>query len=259
MLKLLVQKYLLIGLGALCVGLFGKLEYDAIWPAPQPLPIDATVSITDFKGTTGGTGVVISTSSSESTVLTNKHVCQLVQHGGLVHSKVGVHIVDSYFESNQHDLCALTVSQDLKTHADVAESAPKAMDEATTIGHPLLLPTIVSKGYFLDKKRIALQVGSRPCTEDEKKADGVLSEFFCMISGMPVYREFDSIVVYTTIQPGSSGSAVYNSDHKIAALIFAGSSDFGYGLAVPHEYIVNFLRKEIRSGKFTSVNSSAKE
>lgn len=58
-------------------------------------------------------------------------------------------------------------------------------------------------------------------------------------------KTYEAILVSATIQPGSSGSAVYNLDGEISAVIFAGAGDFGYGFAVPHSYVYKFLALEV--------------
>ncbi len=59
-------------------------------------------------------------------------------------------------------------------------------------------------------------------------------------------KSYEAIAVSNTIQPGSSGSSVYNRRERIGAVIFAGAGDFGYGFAVPHEYVYNFIHMEVK-------------
>jgi len=118
-------------------------------------------------------------------------------------------------------------------------------DSATVSGHPKLLPNIITRGHFSGKMVISLVTDVKPCTGKEQSAQDV---FFCSLLGVkPVIKTLETIVVSATIQPGSSGSAVYNSNGDIGAVIFAGAGDFGYGVAVPHEFIKTFLEQELRT------------
>lgn len=206
---------------------------------------DATVMITNTQGNSGGSGVIIESSSTLSSVLTNAHVCGVVKFGGLVTNTSGVSgVVRSYKISEAHDLCLILVSSDLGANTSLAYSSPKKYDRATISGHPRLLPNILTFGHFSSKKIVQVMMGSRSCTEsDYADPDKAL---FCMFTGhLPLIKTYEAIVVSATIQPGSSGSGVFTSDHKLGALVFAGSGDLGYALAVPFEYIDFFLTREL--------------
>jgi hypothetical protein len=58
-------------------------------------------------------------------------------------------------------------------------------------------------------------------------------------------------LVTATISPGSSGSAVYNSDMELSGVVFAGSGDLGYAWTVPYEYVRGFLLKESKHIKYS--------
>jgi hypothetical protein len=49
--------------------------------------------------------------------------------------------------------------------------------------------------------------------------------------------------------PGSSGSAIYNSDEEVSALVFAGGN--GFTSAVPYEYIMDFIKNLYLSSNIT--------
>ena len=204
-----------------------------------------TVKITNLAGNAGGSGSIISHKKSESSILTNAHVCGVVKNGGLVHTTSGQSaMVVSYKTSSVHDLCVLTVAKDLGFSAEVSSSAPKPYDEAIVSGHPRLLPNIITKGHFSGKMLITLVTDVQPC---DGKEENPQDQFFCQVFGVkPTIKTFETIVVSATIQPGSSGSAVYNKDGEISAVIFAGAGDFGYGVAVPLEYVQTFLDTELR-------------
>lgn len=207
----------------------------------------ATVMITNLTRNSGGSGVVLQSSETLSHVLTNAHVCGVVKNGGLVSGTTGRSgFVISYAISKTHDLCLIEVAADLGASTKIAANAPQPYDEATISGHPHLLPNIVTKGHFSGKQVIQVMIGSRPCTlEESQNSDTGL--FCALIGRLPVVRSYEAIVVSATIQPGSSGSGIFNSNHELSALVFAGAGDLGYAFAVPHEYISFFLAHELSS------------
>lgn len=202
-----------------------------------------TAMITNFAGNSGGTGVVLTSNATESTVLTNKHVCEVAEYGGLVTTDKHKATVTSYRESEVHDLCLITVNANLEVNTEVAENAPELYDEVTISGHPQLLSTILTKGNFSSKEVIEVMAGMRKCTKDEQ--EGQLAMLCAFLGGIPVIKTYNAIVSSALIQPGSSGSAAWNSRGKIAALVFAGSGNIGYSHLVPVEYLNNFLKNEL--------------
>lgn len=208
---------------------------------------DATVMITNLSKNSGGSGVVLFSTETLSHVLTNAHVCGVVKNGGIVTTTTGRSgFVVSFTTSKTHDLCLIDVAADLGAFTRVANNPPNIYDEATISGHPHLLPNIVTKGHFSGKQIIPVMIGSRTCTESEStNSDTAL---FCALVGrLPIIRSYEAIVVSATIQPGSSGSGIFNSNHDLSALVFAGAGDLGYAFAVPQEYIEFFLHHELSS------------
>lgn len=205
----------------------------------------STVKVTNLASNSGGSGTIVSASETESLILTNAHVCGVVKNGGLIHtSDSKTHFVVSYRISQIHDLCLISTSANLGSYSSVSSSAPAKFDESIVAGHPRLLPTILTKGYFSDKLVIRIMAGVRECTEAEKLDQNTAP--FCSIFGVvPIIKTYETIVVSSLIQPGSSGSGIY-SNGKISAVIFAGSGDLGFGLAVPHEFVYNFLENEVK-------------
>lgn len=218
---------------------------------------DATVMITNLKKNSGGSGVILQSSPSESIVLTNAHVCGVVKFGGVVTSSSGIPaFVTHYKVSKVHDLCLISVSTDLNASTKLAYSPPKKYDRATISGHPKLLPNILTFGHFSDKLIVQVMIGSRDCTPEEYADPD--TALFCIFTGhLPVVKTYESIVVSATIQPGSSGSGVFDSNHRLAALVFAGSGDLGYALAVPFEYIDFFINTEISALPLETPNTTS--
>lgn len=212
-------------------------------------PEDFTVKITNLARSSGGSGSIVFSSPDSASVLTNGHVCEVVRSGGYVTSNLGEGIVVDYRISKQHDLCLIDVSSSLgekSTH--LSPTPPRKFDDEVVSGHPRLLPTIITKGQFSEKQIIQVTIGFRDCTQGEIESPE--TGLFCVVVGkLPIIKAYESIIVSSLIQPGSSGSAVYNSLGEITAVIFAGSGEIGYGMAVPHEYIAEFLYREVQDLK----------
>lgn len=203
-----------------------------------------SVMITRYDGRSGGTGVIISSKKNESKILTNKHVCQVIQQGGIVRTDNKKAAVRYYQESNIHDLCLITVNTDFKVNTVLAKSAPEIYDDAIVSGHPRLLSNIVTYGHFSGYELISITTGLRQCLPEEITNPN--TQGLCMLlGGIPVIKNYEAQVVSNTIQPGSSGSAVFNKEGELSGLVFAGSGDFGYGHIVSYEYIVSFFEIEL--------------
>lgn len=229
----------------------GALVLAGLWSAltapPTPRPEDATVMIVGNNKRGGGTGVVISSSASESKILTNAHVCRLVVRGGLViNPKQEQHTVASYRVSKEHDLCLVTVAADLHANTKVASVAAELTSAAKIAGHPALLPMVVTRGHYSDTQIIRVLTGARKCEEKdlEDESLGLLCTLFRGV--LPVIKTYEAQLVTATIMPGSSGSAVYNDKGELTNVVFAGSGDIGYAFTVPHGYVANFLNNELK-------------
>lgn len=163
----------------------------------------------------GGTGVTLYSSIIASSVLTNRHVCEAIRHGGHVLKDSGEKFeIINFRESQVHDLCLILVSGNLNGGVTLASSAPAPYDDAIVSGHPHLMPTVIMQGHFTHKVKINIMMDPTPM---EAQALSVL------------------------IGPGSSGSAVYNGRGELAGMVFAGMGMIGFAYIVPYEYISYFL------------------
>lgn len=203
-----------------------------------------TVKVTNMSANHGGTGIILRSGDSNSYVLTNSHVCGVVESGGLVSGEAGQFMVTGYKRSLSHDLCIIRVSGDLGANAKVASRPPDLYNEDASIsGHPGLMPNVITRGHFSGKSVITILVGVRACTEAEASSED--TALICgLLGGIPILKQFQSTLVTATIMPGSSGSGVYNSDDELSGVAFAGAGDLGYAWTVPYEYMKNFLNKE---------------
>jgi S1-C subfamily serine protease len=225
--------------------LIGVTAFALLLSAPKTNDIvNSAVMITNMAKNSGGTGIVIESSETRSYVLTNSHVCRVVEAGGLVAGRAGTFMVSSYKHSLAHDLCMITVDGNLKASTKLADHAPtQYYSQAFIAGHPSLMPTIVTTGHFSGRETITVMTGIRACTTEDftnpEKAIACL-----LMGGIPTVRSYDSVLVSATIMPGSSGSGVYNSDKDLAGVAFAGSGPLGYAWTVPFESVYNFLNVE---------------
>lgn len=216
----------------------------ACGPRLVPSHEASTVSVTELSSRSGGSGTIIYSDANQSLVLTNAHVCGVVVRGGLVHNNLGrAASVVAYRVSQIHDLCLISVESNLGPAAHISLKPPARYSKSLAVGHPRLLPTISTPGQFSDNIMVQVITGERVCTDAEKtdEATGMLCTFF---GGLPIIKNYEAATTSSLIQPGSSGSAIYGEDGGISAVVFAGSGDIGYGMAVPYEYVVNFIMNE---------------
>lgn len=213
--------------------------------------ISNSVSITNNESNSGGSGTVLKSSDSASYVLTNSHVCEVAEEGGLVHGEAGTFAVAGLKHSKEHDLCLIKVMGNLQASTKLAkQGAVPYRSEASISGHPSLYPTVVTKGHFSGRETIQVMTGVEECTKEmvEKNPDILMMCIF--MGGIPVVKNYESILVSATIMPGSSGSGVFNKDNELTGVAFAGSGELGYAWTVPYEYVRNFLLVESKSMKF---------
>jgi len=203
---------------------------------------NVSVMIVNLAENSGGSGVILSSSPFRSRILTNKHICRIIEKGGYVIHNGQEFMVDTYKKYPKHDLCLITVIYDLGVNTKVASHRPANFSEVNVTGHPGLMPPVLTKGYFSGRERIQLITGLKKCTEKTPIRYRIYCLFF---GGLPIVESFDAQLVTATISPGSSGSGVFNKEGELSGLVFAGrGKGLGYGYIVPHEYIVNFLREE---------------
>lgn len=214
--------------------------------------ISNSVSITNNESNSGGSGTVLRSSDAASYVLTNSHVCEVAEEGGLVHGEAGTFAVAGLKHSKQHDLCLIKVYGNLRASAKLASSGPADKRASATIsGHPSLYPTVVTKGHFSGRETIQVMTGFEECTEETIEKGGLDAALMCLFfGGIPVVKNYDSVLVSATIMPGSSGSGVFNKDNELTGVVFAGSGELGYAWTVPYEYVREFVNVESKSLKF---------
>jgi len=205
---------------------------------------ETSVRILNLEMTSGGTGSIFRSFSNATHILTNKHICRLIEPGGIVDYKGNQYFITHYKKFKQHDLCLVRISINLNINLEVDTSIVKESSKVIVSGHPSLLPHIATIGHLSERQDIDLIVGVRLCTEEDLKRDPLSCMFF---GGMPVVKTLDSQLISNLIKPGNSGSAVFNGDGKITGVVFAGTGrDFSYGFIVPQIYLFYFLQNAHR-------------
>lgn len=236
-----IKSYIAVALALVGVVVLG---YGVSQTRPARLPQNNTefaktsAMITLVSRSAGGSGVILKSTANLSTILTNKHICQLVQVGGTVITDQGTYPVKTYRIYTKHDLCLIEVQANLHENNQLAQEAPVTYSQSTIAGHPSLLPTMITRGHFANKLTIQLMVDTEKCDGKEKGQDAFMCAFFGV---KPVVISLEAQPTTALIMPGSSGSGVFNEKGEVAGLVFAGGEGLSYGLIVPFEYVKDFL------------------
>ena len=200
---------------------------------------DTSVRIYNLNMNSGGTGSILKSTKSGSHILTNKHVCRLIEPGGYVVREGKRYLVTHYKKFSDHDLCLVRVKANFGINLQVSKTLAQPTDKVFVSGHPNLLPHIVTEGHLSDAMNVTLIVGIKKCEAGDIKKDPMTCVLF---GGMPVIKSFEAQVVSSLIKPGSSGSAVFNDKGEITGVVFAGSGrGFSHGFIVPQKYLLYFL------------------
>lgn len=214
-----------------------------------------TVRVVNKAKNSGGSGAIVSSGAGGSLILTNSHVCEVVEKGGYVTKEGNAYSVIAYKRSPDHDLCLVKVKQNLGIQTKVARFSPKINQTTIVSGHPRLLPNIITVGHLTDKIRINVMIGVEECTEEE-----MLTDYECHFFGVkPIIKPYNSQLVSNLIQPGNSGSSVFNKNGEIIAVIFAGGGDLSFGFVVPHMYVSYFMQTHSGYGWNTPSTSKKKK
>lgn len=216
---------------------------------------EVTVMITDDSGSSGGSGVIFRSGSSQSYVLTNSHVCEgLDETGGVVATSKGKYPVEQFKRSKVHDICLIRVIADLGVSTKLAGRRPGFGEEIRVSGHPNLLPSMTTVGYSSSDLEITLLVGMEKCSEEDFTRTPGACVFF---GGFPVIKNFTAMSSSAMIAPGNSGSGVFNTKGEIVGLAFAGvGRGVSHGLIVPLEHLKRFVSHEHLRLSWVSANKA---
>jgi len=189
----------------------------------------------------GGTGVVYYSSTEETVVLTNQHVCEGIKDGGFALNKGTKHEILGFKESKLHDLCYIKVKGDLGRGVKVAPEAPMINSKIYISGHPNLYPHVLSEGYVTETIKVNIATGSKPCDKQTAKENPI----DCIFNGDYDMVRREGLLVTALISPGSSGSGVFDENDELVGLAFAASSgNLGYALVVPWKFLNYFVKVE---------------
>lgn len=240
------MKKLIAGLLLLCLFFIPRVsaekETKYFHPKTNKQLLSIVVKIMNPEETSGGTGFIYRSDYNGSWVLTNLHVCSVVAQGGVMedakHIKYLINprnmIGDIY-----HDLCAIKMQHNWGINLKLASHDIEAGDDMTVVGHPSLLPTIITKGIASEKMVIDVVDGHRPCTEEEKTSPNY--GLLCMFGDIPIVIKREAQLISTLIMGGSSGSPVFDSKGNLKAVIFAGGGQLSFSFAVPWDYLKSFI------------------
>lgn len=243
-------KYLIISLLTLPTVTFASVKVPK-----TPLSLsEVTVMISDKSKKSGGSGVIFRSGESSSLILTNSHVCEGFERGGVVTASTGEYAIERFKRSKEHDICMVQVIANLGVSTRLADKSPSFGDEIRISGHPNLLPVMTTVGHSSKNLEITMLVGQEKCSDEEVESNPFLCIFF---GGMPVIKNYTAMSSSVMIAPGNSGSGVFNSRGEIVGLAFAGvGRGISHGLIVPLDHIRRFTSVEYPKLKWTEANSS---
>jgi len=200
---------------------------------------ETSVRIIDVKMKSGGTGSILQSTEKATYILTNKHVCRLIEQGGNVLYKDEMTKITHYKKFPEHDLCLIRIEANLKVSLKISQDPAKVSDVSIVSGHPNLLPHLSSQGHLSEIKEIELLAGVIPCEGKEGE-----NPLFCIfLGGMPVITKLEAQLISNLVMPGSSGSAVFNTKGEVIGVVFAGNGEgLSYGYMVPQLPLLYFTQ-----------------
>lgn len=192
----------------------------------------------------GGTGSIFKSFKSGSHILTNKHVCRIIEQGGYVVRGKKRYLITHYKKFPDHDLCLVRVPTNFDINLVIADGQAQQSQASLVSGHPSLLPHILTKGHLSAEMTIKLVTGIKDCDKSDYERSPMKCMFF---RGIPVVKDFEARVVSNFIQPGSSGSAVFSEAGEIIGVAFAGRGrGISHGFVVPHRFVSYFTSESKR-------------
>jgi S1-C subfamily serine protease len=83
---------------------------------------ETSVRIMNLEMNSGGTGSIFRSYPNATHILTNKHICRLIEPGGVVDYKGKQYLITHYKKFPQHDLCIVRIEADLGINLEVSET-----------------------------------------------------------------------------------------------------------------------------------------
>jgi S1-C subfamily serine protease len=197
------------------------------------------VKITNEEQTHGGTGFHIRTPKGAVYIMTNAHVCE-VQVNGIVTvtdedgNSMPRRVVE---QSRYSDLC-LVEPMPGKSGLKVGKE-PHIGEIVAVIGHPLLMPTTVSRGEIIGKEEVDVKL--RSINESSDKCNLPKNRIEIGFFGADCMLHITAYLSNVIILPGNSGSPAVDFYGHVVAVAFAGSSYSHWGMLVTLKDINKFL------------------
>jgi len=186
----------------------------------------------------GGTGFVVVTPTGNRFTLTNAHVCRVTKRSWLDAKRgdafMRLHVV---MIADGIDLCLLDAWPGLEG-LPVAQNS-KMLEMVFIVGHPLLRPALMSRGYYIDRGEVEIYDNGyteAECTGPGKAWKNIITLFGPV--GLCAFT-YDAGMTDATIRPGNSGSPVTNANGEVVGVVFAG--DGVVGIFVPLDLLQKFL------------------
>lgn len=202
---------------------------------------DSIFMLTNFEGTSGGTGFVLNHTTVvdgrkvSKVMVTNSHVCNATQ-GDYMYAVEGKRRIPlkKIIQAEEFDLCLLTAPKGAKG-LKLANNYSLGQS-ISIVGHPRLYEKYMSKGTIVDETTIRVGLYMGECTNE-----GGATETIETLMGPICVGTYDALVSDAPIQPGNSGSPVVDYFGNVVAVAFAGSSESPFSFLIPLHNINRFL------------------
>lgn len=204
----------------------------------------------------GGTGFHVKTPKGDVLIMTNKHVCGM----GDINPKPGKLLIvreeDGYMTIKKivavypkSDLC-LIEGLDGYRGLSISSLDNSAEQKMYAIGHPLLMPLMVSEGRVTHREKDAIVlldagVSKQQCQGPDRE---YVDPFTAMEKyGVPLpislcLGHYEALQTSAKIWGGNSGSPAVNRLGTVIGVMFAADNRTNYGMMIPVEYIRDFIK-----------------
>lgn len=208
---------------------------------------NASVTLTNLEGTSGGSGFHVQAKSGKVYIMTNKHVCELAKGGTLLvtqNSNGSVMHRNVVARYANHDLCLVEAFPDVDGLK--VGSAPAFGEKVYVAGNPGLRPYQISEGDIIARRMVDIVVGINMTPETCSGKLEIAPPIITLMFGVEnlCIESKDSLEVSAIAYPGSSGSATVNRYGRVVAVLYAGDrAVVNSHFLVPTEFLKDFLSK----------------